>query len=52
MIALEERLSAWREEFLVELRRIKEAQLQVIKAQGKSLQDLLTELQGLVEEGA
>jgi len=52
MIALEERLSAWREEFLVELRRIKEAQLQVIKAQGKSLQDLLAELQGLVEEGA
>lgn len=50
LIALEERLSAWRDEFLAELRRVKEAQLQVLKAQGKSLQDLLVELQGLAGE--
>jgi len=50
MLALEERISALREELMAESRRTKQAQLQVLRTQGKTLQDLLDELHGLLGE--
>jgi hypothetical protein len=50
MHVLEERLATWHAEFLAEARRIRLAQLQALKMQGKGLQDILTELRGLLGE--
>ena len=50
MTALEERLSAWRDEFSAESKKIKQAQLQAIRMQGQTLQDMLDELRGLLGE--
>lgn len=49
--ALEERLVAWHEEFLAEARQIKEAQLRILRAQDRVLQDTIAELRKLFGEG-
>jgi len=50
MTVLEERLSAWRDEFSAESKKIKQAQLQTLRMQGQTLQDMLDELRGLLGE--